>query len=63
MTHRCSICDRTDNRSVTHFKDQFFAGPYLKDKRNPELEICQDCVDAINEILYEDEDDSEYSVE
>ena len=57
MAHRCHICDRSDDRSVVSTTDQLFHGQYLKDVRYPELELCSECVEAINEIIYEDEED------
>ena len=57
MAHRCSVCDRTDDRKVTLIPDQFFSGPYLKDARYLGQELCQECVDSINESLYESEED------
>lgn len=57
MAHRCHICDRSDDRKVSHSSEQVYHGSYYKDVRYPELEICEECVEAITETLYEDEED------
>lgn len=59
MAHRCAICDRTDNRANVLTTDQLYFGNYLKDTRDGTKEICQECVDAINETIYEDDLDDE----
>ncbi len=57
MAHRCSICDRVSDKRLTTYDEQYFNGKYHKDGRDSTKEICDECVEIINDVLYEDEQD------
>lgn len=62
--HRCVVCDRTNNRSLQNLPGQYFAGPYFDDEQS-DGEICQECLDAINDDLFDKEtedDDISFSL-
>jgi len=61
MANKCSCCNRTNDKRVVSFEEQYFKGPYIKDPWYPTLDICIECNDSINEALYEEEDESEYT--
>jgi hypothetical protein len=57
MAHRCSICDRVSDKRITIHDEQLYRGKFHKDGRDNTKEICDECVEAINETLYEDDGD------
>lgn len=60
MSHRCYICDRTDTFAITRVAEEFYSGPYYQDIRHPELDICWECRESIEEALDEfDKEESE----
>lgn len=60
MTHRCSICDRTNNLDLITYPEQYTPGPFRNDPHDPLGEICSECDDEIFEALdYWSEEDGE----
>lgn len=56
MHHRCNICDRTNSLEVITLPEQYFKGPYFDDPHK-DGELCQECLDSINDTVTEDEYD------
>lgn len=61
MSHRCSICNRTDNFHATVMAEDFYKGPYTTDPHNELLDMCYECWEEINDTLdeMEEADDGE----
>jgi hypothetical protein len=59
MTHRCSICDRTNNLDLITYPEQYTPGPFRVDPHDPIAEICGDCDDVVYDatLLWEEEDE------
>lgn len=60
-THRCSICDRTNNHDLCLTADQYTPGPFRVDPHNPMFEICAECDSEVYETLqlWEDEEEDD----
>lgn len=56
MHHRCNICNRTNVLEATVIDEEYFRGPYFQDPHK-DGELCQECIDAINNTVEEDEDE------
>ncbi len=59
MAHRCHICDRTNDKRLTTVSEQYYKGPFHKDERYTDLDICEECQEAITETLYDYEDEND----
>jgi hypothetical protein len=53
MSHRCYMCNRTDDAAVTLNSSEVYRGNYSPDKRYPILEICDQCNSTILSSLGE----------
>lgn len=53
MSHRCYMCNRTDDAAVALNSSEVYRGNYSPDKRYPILEICDQCNSTILSSLME----------
>lgn len=61
LTHRCAICDRTNNQELITYPEQYTPGPFRVDPHNSLDEICVECDDSVYESLqlWEEEEGDE----
>jgi hypothetical protein len=59
MTHRCSICNKTDSEELASELGEFTNDPFLEDPSDPAFEICLECYESIRDTLDEFGDDAD----
>jgi len=59
MSHRCHVCERTNDKYLALNPENYYHGRYLADDMFPGNLICEECFEFVNETLYDLEQDDE----
>lgn len=61
ITHRCAICNKTDNMDVTSLEEEYTTDPFVSDPINPLHFICLTCFEEIRFLNDDFGDENESS--
>lgn len=61
-THRCSICNKTDNEEVATDPEDYTQMTFVPDPSNHMFDICMSCFEDIRDSLYEFEENSRHEL-
>lgn len=59
MAHRCSICDRVSDKSLSNLPYGTFNGKWIPDPSDPLEYLCEECFEAISEDYWEEEEEED----
>lgn len=60
ITHRCSICNKTDNEEIATELGDYTNLPFVTDPSDSNFFLCLDCYESIRDALddFEEEDEN-----